>query len=118
MERIVELRLEMMGQEEAARIRSYLEFDLHCRMTYMSEGSYLLRFPDGTTEQECTQPDPKYKQETVITLPNGVILRKVVKYPCIHPHCTHTHLILPNLPEEGPKRMRQGSSKQTTRSDL
>ncbi len=108
---ITELKLGMMDEQETAQVRSWLEGKLHCCLTYMSEGYYLVRFPDGTTE-EAIEPRSQYQQESIITFPGGVTLRKVVHWPCLHrPGCTHTRLHpteeLP--PKQGDGRGRYGS---------
>lgn len=109
---IIEIRLEMMDQDNALKARNYLEGQLHCRMTYMSEGYYLVKFPDGTVEEECPEPNPRYREETVIKLPNGAMLRKCVKWPCLHLGCTHIRLLIPEGLEETPRRMKYGTKRE------
>ena len=106
---ISELKLGIMDQQETARVQGYLERKLQCRMTYMSTGFYLVRFPDETLEVESSKPDPKYQHESIIHLPNGVTLRKAVHWPCIRPGCTHTRLLPPDEPEEEPRRLPYGN---------
>ncbi len=108
---ITELKLGMMDEQETAQVRSWLEGRLHCRMTSMSEGYYVVRFPDGTTEQ-ATETRPQYQQESMIRLSSGVTLRKVVHWPCLHrPGCTHTRLLPTEEfpPKNGDGRGRYGS---------
>jgi hypothetical protein len=110
-ETITELKLGMLDEQETAQVRSWLEGRLHCCMTYMSEGYYVVRFPDGTTEQ-ATESRPQYQQESIIRLPSGVTLRKVVHWPCLYrPACTHTRLLPVEepAPPQGDGRGRYGS---------
>lgn len=98
---VKELRLALMGENEVAKARTLLETKLHCTLTFMSlESYYLVRFPDGTVEGPCAEPDPRMRSETVITLPGGVTLRKVVRWPCVHAGCSHTYLLLPDDPDK------------------
>jgi hypothetical protein len=106
---ISELKLGMMNQNEVARIQGYLERKLHCSMTYMSVGCYLVSFPDGTLEVACSDSNPKYQHESIITLLNGVTLRKLVHWPCTRPGCTHTHLLLPDEQEDRSRRLPYGN---------
>ena len=105
---ISELRLGMMEEQEAVRLRAWLEGKRHSRMTYISKGYYLVRFPDGTLEEQV-DPGPRYQQESLIHFPNGVTLRKVVHLPCIYPGCTHIRLFLPEQERIGDGRGRYGS---------
>ena len=58
---ISEVRLGMMDAQEIARVQGWLEGQLHCRVTSMSEGYYLVRFPDGATE-EPTETRAQYQR--------------------------------------------------------
>ena len=100
---ISELRIALMDQQSVARIQGYLEQKLQCRMTYFSQGYYLVRFPEGTIEEESPKPDPRYREETVLRFPDGATLRKCVKWPCMRPGCTHISLFLSDELEEKPK---------------
>ena len=99
----------MMGQNEGDRLKNCLERKLHCSVTYMSEGYYLVRVPDGTTEAPNPKPDPRYREKTVIMLPDGIILKKAMNYPCIRPGCTHIRLLLPDELEGNQRRIPYGN---------
>lgn len=80
---IEEVRISVFDQQYIARVQWYLEHELHCSMTYMSEegGFYLIRFPEGTVEEVYTGRSTQWTYETTIRFPNGVTLKKYSRAP-------------------------------------
>lgn len=95
---ITEMHLGMMDEKKAAEMKSWLE-RINCQMILISEGYYLVCFPEGMTE-EAIKPHPQYQQESIITLRSGTKLRKVQHWPCIHVGCTHVDLLPIGKPQE------------------
>jgi hypothetical protein len=90
--------LGVTDQNEIAQLQTFLERH-GCSMTYMSDrgGYYLVRLPDGTTEYRPEDRDARYQDQTILKLPNGIELTKVVHWPCMHrTTCNHTRILLPD----------------------
>lgn len=88
---LTELTLGVMEQNEAVRLEK--EVLKPCGCTMLFEMPYKVQFPAGTVEEVC-QGDLRFREESLIHLPNEKQLRKCVKWPCRQSGCTHTYLLL------------------------
>ncbi|MBV9228087.1 MAG: hypothetical protein JOZ18_02150 [Chloroflexi bacterium] len=82
---IQELRDNMLNPASFARFQYYLEKECGCACTMMADRSVVVRFPEGTLEQEYAGGSSTWRRETVICLPNGVRLIKRVYPPTVYP---------------------------------
>ena len=73
----------------------YLEKECGCGVTYMSSGSALVRFPEGTLEEVYSGRSTQWVRETMILLPNKTRLKKVVRTPLSEGEKTLVALLLP-----------------------
>lgn len=76
---IRELEISYLDARYAEPVRWYLEHELGCRLTYLVDGRYLLRFPEGTKEETWTGRSTYYTRETTIRLPDGKQLTRIVR---------------------------------------
>ncbi len=62
-------------------VRFYLEHELGASLTYIQNGWYLVKFPEGSREETYAGHSTSYTSETTIRLPSGETLKKLILYP-------------------------------------
>jgi hypothetical protein len=102
---IREVRMTVFDRQYRARVRRYLEQELHCSMTYMSSaggGYYLLRFPEGTVEETYAGRSTQWTHETTIRFPDGTTLKKYSRAPLKDTQPSRVDLAFPERLLDGP----------------
>lgn len=101
---IREIEMDRMEQRYVTRVQWYLERELHCSMTYLSErGKYLVRFPEGTVEETYRGQSTQWTHRTTIRFPGGTTLQKYVSAPLNSLQRSHTMLSFPHRVLDGPE---------------
>lgn len=101
---IREIEMDRMEQRYVTRVQWYLEQELHCSITYMSErGKYLVRFPEGTVEETYRGQSTQWTHRTTIRFPGGTTLQKYVSAPLNSMQRGHTMLSFPHRVLDGPE---------------
>jgi hypothetical protein len=75
---IKEVRDTMLNPAYFSQFRDYLETTCGCSCTALDDTSALIRFPEGTMEEEYANMASAWRKETIIRLPNGIKLLKRV----------------------------------------
>jgi hypothetical protein len=103
---IQEVRDTMLNPAYFPQFREYLENECGCCCTSLDETTALIRFPEGTMEEEYANLSTAYKRETIIRLPNGIKLVKRV-YPSSEEKPPLVALLLPKDANRGEKVKRE-----------
>jgi hypothetical protein len=77
-----ELRDNMLNPACYVPFQRYLEKACGCSCLLMADHSVVVRFPEGTVEEEYAGQSSSWRRETTLCLPNGVKLIKRV-YPAL-----------------------------------
>jgi hypothetical protein len=105
---IREIEMDRMDQRYVARVQWYLEQELRCSVTYLSErGKYLVRFPEGTVEETYRGQSTQWTHRTTIRFPGGETLQKYVSAPLNPTQRGQTMLSFPHGVLDGPEPPRQ-----------
>ncbi len=106
---IQEVEINLLDPIYVARVQYYLEHELGCSFTYMSErgGFYLVRFPPGTVEETYAGRSTQWTTVTTIRLPNGVTLSKHVRAPLNPSQSRRVSLAFPNAILDRPEKSRE-----------
>jgi hypothetical protein len=99
---IQEVRDTMLNPAYFPQFRDYLKKACGCCCTALDESTALIRFPEGTMEEEYANLSTTYKRETIIRLPNGIKLVKRV-YPSSEETTPLVALLLPKDGNRGKK---------------
>jgi hypothetical protein len=78
---IQEMRDTMLNPEYFTAFQRYLEQECKCTCIALDDTSILVRFPEGTMEEEYQGTSTTWRRETMICLPDGVKLIKRVHLP-------------------------------------
>ncbi|HEY0753640.1 MAG TPA: hypothetical protein VGD98_06730 [Ktedonobacteraceae bacterium] len=101
---ITEIEMDRMDQRYVTRVKWYLEHELHCSITYMSEqGKYRVCFPEGTVEETYRGQSTQWTHRTTIRFPNGMTLQKYVSAPLNSMQRGQTMLSFPHGVLDGPE---------------
>lgn len=101
---IREIEMDKMDQQYVTRVKWYLEQELHCSITYVSEREkYLVRFPEGTVEETYSGQSTQWTHRTTIRLPGGNTLLKYVSSPLNSTQSSQTMLAFPHRVLDGPE---------------
>ncbi|HVU66863.1 MAG TPA: hypothetical protein VHD63_07040 [Ktedonobacteraceae bacterium] len=101
---IREIEMDRMEQRYVTRVLWYLEHELHCSITYLSErGMYLIRFPEGTLEETYRGQSTQWTRRTTIRFPGGTTLQKYVSAPLNPRQRGQTMLAIPHRVLDGPE---------------
>lgn len=106
---IREIEMDRIDQRYVRRVQWYLENELHCSITYISERSrYLIRFPEGTVEETYQGQSTQWTHRTTIRFPGGTTLQKYVSAPLNPLQRGQTMLAFPHRVLDGPEPPLQG----------
>lgn len=110
---IREIEMDKMDQRYVARVRWYLEHELHCRITYARERDmYLICFPEGTVEETYRGQSTRWTHRTTVRFPDGATLQKYVSSPLNQTQRSQTMLSFPHRVLDGPEPPRKKRRRQ------
>jgi hypothetical protein len=92
---IQQLRDNMLNPASFTQFQCYLEKACGCSCLLMADHSVVVRFPEGTLEEEYTGMSKPWRRETTIRLPNGVKLIKRLYPPLMEGEKPLVALLLP-----------------------
>lgn len=113
---ISEVEMDKMDPKYIARVRWYLEQELHCTVTPLSQrDGYLIHFPEGTVEETYSGESTQWTHKTTIRLPDGTTLQKYVISPLNVAQRGQTMLAFPNTVLDCPEPPRRTGKALTRR---
>lgn len=115
---IREIEMGRIDRQYVARVRWYLEHELHCSITYRRErGMYLICFPEGTVEETYGGQSTQWTHRTTLRFPDGTTLQKYVSSPLNSTQRSQTMLSFPHWVLDGPEppRKKKKSAQTSTR---